>query len=140
ARPRAGRPSAGWPRRTRRRGCPCPAGPVPDPGAPTAGPPPSTCPLRAARRPPTPGPEAPPRPGSPLREVDVVGVVAGGGTVAPVVVPAAAGLPDLVEPDDVEHPEPAGVGDEVAGEPVAVVAVTTGGHATEAARGGGEVA
>src|SRR5207244_7500142 len=43
------------------------------------------------------------------------------------------------KPDDVEHAQPVGVGDEPPGQLVAVVAVRTGGDAAEPARRGGEV-
>src|SRR5690242_12023394 len=72
--------------------------------------------------------------------MDVVGVVARRRAVAGVVVPADHGIPDLVVPDDVQHPEPVRVRDEPAGEAVAVVTVGAGRDAAEATRCGGEVA
>src|SRR2546430_2261779 len=120
--------------RAGRTRCPCPATPVPGPAARAAAARRSTCPHRAARRPPT------PLRASPLGEVDVVRVVARGRTVAGVVVPADGRVPDLVEPDDVEHAQPVGVGDEPSGEAVAVVPVRPGRDAPEAAGRGREVA
>src|SRR3954454_20086497 len=53
--------------------------------------------------------------------------------------PAAAGQPDTPVPDHVQHPEPAGILDEVVRQPVAVVLAGAGGVAAETVLVGREV-
>src|SRR5262245_16457690 len=58
--------------------------------------------------------------------MNVIVMIAGGGAVAAVTRPAAAGVPDPLVPDDVEDPEATGVGDEPSGQVVAVGLVGSG--------------